>query len=94
MIDYYKDVGVKSFSASIPDCSALCAPTILKDIQNLFYSGCFFMFLADPKVKILLQSSLRQIFGLLILVSYKISGFRRLCNGNGTIIKVMKRERN
>ena len=37
----------------IPDCSARCAPAILKNIHNslIFKNGYLFMFLAGPKVK-------------------------------------------
>ena len=46
----------------IPDCSALCAPAILKNIQNPPESGYFFMFLAGPKFKNPLASKLASDF--------------------------------
>ena len=62
--------------ALIPDCSALRALTILKNIHNplifLTKNGCLFMFVRESKRKNPLQASLRWILDLLTLVSLYI----------------------
>ena len=61
----------------IPDCSALCAPAILKNIHNslifLRKMATYSCFWRVPSSKILLQASLHRISDLLTLVSCYIA---------------------
>ena len=77
---YFKMLGSKGIlTPLIPDCSALRAPAILKNIHNplifLRKMAAYSCFWRVPSSKILLQASLHRIFDLLTLVSYYI--FRR-----------------
>ena len=58
----------------IPDCSALYAPAIFKNIRNslifLWKMATYSCFWRVPRSKILLQASLRRTSDLLTLVSY------------------------
>ncbi len=61
----------------IPDCSALRALTILKNIRNplifLRKMASYSCFWRVPRLKIFMQASLHQISNLLTLVSYDYS---------------------
>ncbi len=60
----------------IPNCSAQCAPAILKNIHNplifLRKMATYSCFWRVPSSKILLQASFHRILDLLTLVSYNL----------------------
>ena len=62
----------------IPDCFALRASTIFKNIHKFAHfsmkNGYLFIFLAGSKVQIFLQASLHQILNILTLVSWILCG--------------------